>query len=177
MTKRSKRPQQLADVFEQFGAAMAKRDGDIGRLLKFGDSGAVNLRIARWLDVLDAFEEDGDKSMLVALMKSGQPIPDAIVPHIGDLIDRWNIVRPNHRMSIPSWRVTGNDLAMNAADCEVDDLVRLGMGVSEAIAKVAAAHDGLKASVLHEHRAKRRSPDRRIKARVHDAKRRAQKIK
>jgi hypothetical protein len=114
---------------------------DLRRLFLFGEPSddeetglTVNPHTNTWLDAMEALDEHGDKSMLVALLKG--PVPDIIAPHIGDLLDRWNLVRPKHKMRTPSYRLTDDDVAMNAAG----DM---------------------------------RGPDRRIKERTYDAKRRA----
>lgn len=148
------------------------------RLIQFGEpttpgnpySFDIPPQIDRWLDAIDAADE-GDKSSLVALMKSGYPLPGVIIPHIGDLIDRWDLVKPKHRMRIPSHRLTDEDIALNAASCDVVDLVSAGKSLSDAITKVETEHH-LPKGKLSEFRAKRLGPDRRVKARTYDAKRR-----
>jgi hypothetical protein len=162
------------NIYEQYAVEMTMGKGDIGRLVMFGDpvgggEFVIDPVIERWLDAFDAFE-NADKSKLVALMKSGTPLPNILVPHIGDLLDRWTISRPNHRMRIPSYRMTDDDLKMNRANCEVDDLLEAGKSLADALAE-AAAPDGIEISVLREYRAKRRSSERRAKARTKAAKR------
>jgi hypothetical protein len=188
-------------VFEQFGNSIK---GDIHRLATFGvpnSSGEsiIDPRTERWLDVLDSFEDSGNKSKLVAMLKSGHSLPDVILPLIGDMIDRWNLVRPKHRMRIPSHRVPANDIAMNMANCELEDLLNSGkpLSVADAAADIVAKHnerirtqidlgvlteeDGRKRfltnSMLEEWHAKRRSPDRRIKDRTYKRKPRIYKAK
>jgi hypothetical protein len=147
------------------------------RLIQFGEptspgdtwSFDIPPHINSWLDAIDA-ADNGDKSTLVALMKSGYPLPDIIVPHIGDLIDRWDLVRPKHRMRIPSHRMTDEDVAMNAASCDVDDLVSAGKSLEDAILEVSTVK--LDMTKLSEYRAKRLGPDRRAKMRTYNAKRR-----
>jgi hypothetical protein len=102
MTKRPKKPH----LFERFADELAK-GGGIDRLILFGTPATsddisagefvIDPVVERWLDAFDAFE-NADKSKLVALMKSGAPLPNILVPHIGDLLDRWTISRPNHRI-------------------------------------------------------------------------------
>jgi hypothetical protein len=150
----------------------------IDRLIQFGEpttpgdpySFDIPPHIDSWLNAIDA-ADNGDKSVLVALMKSGHPLPDSIVPHIGDLIDRWNLVRPKHRMRVPSHRLTDEDITLNAASCDVDDLLSAGKSLSVALTEVATERD-LPESKLREYRAKRLGPDRRTKARGYNAKRR-----
>jgi hypothetical protein len=186
MTKRSKKPvnqlhQKAKDVFEEFGNFSLMK-GDIGRLIQFGepassdygDIGAGEFVVDPWIDLwLDAIDvcEYGDKSKLVALMKSGCPLPNVIVPHIGDLIDRWDLVRPKHRMRTPSYKLTNDDIAMSGACCDVDDLLSAGKSLPDALAVVAVGR-GIKISVLREFHGKRRSPDRRAQARSYKHKRR-----
>jgi hypothetical protein len=169
MTKRSKiGSDDPPDIFEQFGNSVK---GGIDRLLKYGEISSegefiINPQLERWLDAIDD-ADGGDKSKLVALMKSGYPLPNVIIPHVGDLIDRWDWVRPKHRMRIPSYRLTDNDLKLNMANCEVNDLVASGKSLSVAIKEVAALHEehGIKETVLREYHDKRRSSARREKAR------------
>jgi hypothetical protein len=80
MAKRSKPPRKqqrrdyISDVL-MFGSPTP--DGDVD----------VDPVTARWLDAIyDA--DNGDKSALVALLKSGKMPPDGILPHVGDFIER-----------------------------------------------------------------------------------------
>jgi hypothetical protein len=175
MTKKrdSKKPRKstagipAVDIYEQFGNQLAK-GGGIDRLILFGEptsSGEFDIdpQIERWLVAIDEAEQ-GDKSLLVKLMQSGS-IPTDIVPHIGDLIKRcYHFKKPNHRPATASHRLTDNDLKLNMANCDVDDLLAEGKSLSVAIKKAAADH-GMRESLLHEFHAKRRGPDRRVKAR------------
>jgi hypothetical protein len=175
MTKRKQvRFDDAPDIFEQFGDTVKH---GIGALLKFGvpalaDHGDISAgefvidpRIERWLDAFHA-ADGGDKSALVRLLKSGHPIPDVIGPHIGDLIERWDLVPPAHRMRTPSYRLTDDDIEMIAACSDVDDLVSAGKPLSAALDKIAARR-GLPISKLREFHSKRRGPDRRVKARAY----------
>jgi hypothetical protein len=164
------------NIFEQVIAL-----DEFGDPVRFGDPGCgesrVDPQIQKWVDAFDAFE-DGDKAALVALLKSGHPIPAVIVPHIGDLLERWDMVRPKHRMRIPSYRLTDNELKLHMANCEVDDLMSSGLvSLSDAIKEVAAlyAEFGIKETVLSEYHGKRRGDDRRVKARGYPHKRRGPK--
>src|SRR5713226_3359950 len=77
MTKRGRKSETL-NLFEQYGGKHHQPD----RLILFDDDS----RNGPWLDALDAFDL-GDKSELVALLKSGYPIPPAIAPHTGRIAD------------------------------------------------------------------------------------------
>jgi hypothetical protein len=129
-----------------------------------------------WRDAMRA-ADDGDKSVLVALMKSGQPMPKEIVRHIGDLIDRWDWKLPEGkgRRRAPSYEPSHADSALSLADFLVNHLLDSGKSLPDAVKEVAAhfaAHlpeDGVKETVLREYHAKRRSPDRRDKKRGYDA--------
>jgi hypothetical protein len=144
---------------------------EVYRAIKFGEpddsSGHVELvvdpQIESWLDAFDAFE-DGNKSPLVALLKSGHPIPDVMVPHLGDLIERWGFVKPKHRMRTPSHQLTDTEISMITAGYEVDALLNAGKTLSVAVEETAAAH-GVNAKSLHDFHAHRRGSDRRVKAR------------
>jgi hypothetical protein len=176
MAKRSKNPpEQRPDIFERFGNELAK-GGGIDRLLIFGEPVAGELdidpRVQKWLVAIDEAEA-GDKSGLVALLKSGS-LPNIIVPHIGDLIERWDWVRPKHRSRQPSHRMIAVDIAMNAACAELDELLAVGNPIRDAIVVVARSH-GIKQTVLREYHTKRRGPKRRVQARAYDAKRRAKR--
>jgi hypothetical protein len=176
MAKRSKNPpEQRPDIFERFGDRLLK-GGGIDRLLLFGEPIAGELdidpRVGKWLVAIDEAEQ-GDKSALVALLKAGS-IPDVIVPHIGDLIERWDWVRPKHRSRQPSHRMIAVDIAINAAGAELDELLAAGNPIGDAIDAVARSH-GIKPTVLREYHTKRRGPKRRVQARDYDAKRRAKR--
>jgi hypothetical protein len=124
---------------------------------------AVDPRIENWLDAIEA-ADSGDKSPLVVLLKRGTAVPGCILPHLGDLIERWEWRRPSHRMRVPSYLLTDDEIAMNAACVEVEELVAEGMTVEQAVADVAHRHN-LNARTLAEYYAKRRSAERRVKAR------------
>jgi hypothetical protein len=67
--------------------------------------------------------------------------------------------------------MTEDELAMNSAGCDVDDLLKANKPLEDALAEVAAIR-GIKLGKLCEYHAKRRGPSRRAKGRVYDAKRR-----
>ena len=174
MTQRNKQISQddSPEVYEWFRQFLVEHG--IGNLLKFAEPTSdggffIDPDIEKWFSAFEAFE-NGDKVALVALMKSGASIPDGVVPHLGDLIDRWDFIRPKHRMRIPSYQLTDADIAMNEMDCNVNYLVRSGKALADAIEEVAARW-GIKETVLAEYHGKRRGPDRRVKARARAAKR------
>jgi hypothetical protein len=110
-------PEQQPDIFERFSNELAKGSG-IDRLLLFGEPVAGELdidpRVQKWLVAIDDAEQ-GDKAALVALLKAGS-LPNIIVPHIGDLIERCYVFKkPGHRPRTPSHRLTDKEIAMNAA--------------------------------------------------------------
>jgi hypothetical protein len=117
MAKRSKNPAEPPpDIFEQVGDRLLK-GGGIDRLLIFGEMVAGELdidpRVQKWLAAIDDAEQ-GDTAALVALLKAGS-IPDVIVPHIGELIERCYVFKkPKHRPRTPSHRLTDKEIAMNA---------------------------------------------------------------
>jgi hypothetical protein len=164
------------NIWQQFDDRMKVR---ADRLILFSkpayDEGGLEIDTctAQWLDALDAFE-GGDKSRLVILMKSGYPLPKHMLPHIGDMIDRWKIVRPAHKMSMPSHQWTDDDVAMYAADCDLNDLLKAGKPFEVALKEIIAKH-GVKESKMRAYHAKRIGPERRAKARVYDAKRRVRR--
>jgi hypothetical protein len=123
--KKSRQHSPEPDIFERYGNQLAKAGG-IDRLLLFGapassNHGSISAgefvidpQIEKWLVAIDEAEE-GDKSALVALMKSGS-LPAVIAPHIGDLIERcYHFKKPGHRPRTPSHRLTDKEIAMNAA--------------------------------------------------------------
>jgi hypothetical protein len=169
---RKKKPQREDDPFDELAT---KRVFD--RVLLFGqrtaggdDDVEVPHHVDAWLDALEDFDS-GDKSTLVNLMKSGNPLPDELLPHIGDLLDRWAFKRPPHKMRLPSYRMTRDELEMSNACAGVMDLLAAGLDLDAALTDVAAKHD-VTVAKLREYYGKRRGPDRRAKARKYDAKRR-----
>jgi hypothetical protein len=146
------------------------------RVLLFGhltaDGGDVEVSsiVDLWLDALEDFDA-GDKSSLVNLMMSGDPLPTELLSHIGDLLDRWDFRRPPHKMRLPSYRMTIDELKMSSARADVEDRLAAGLSLDDAIAEVAAGR-GVKATTLREYHDKRRGPHRRVEARIYDAKRR-----
>jgi hypothetical protein len=154
MTKRgrkSDRKSETLNPFEQYGDKHHRPD----RSILFDDDS----RNGPWLDALDAFDH-GDKSELVALLKSGYPIPPAIVPHIGDVIDRYDFKRPAHTPRKASYVLTDTDIALNSADAAVDDLISKGRSLADAIADIANKR-GIPVSKLSEHHAGRRRSQRK----------------
>jgi hypothetical protein len=150
--RKSSSENETLNPFEQYG----NRHHHPSRVILFDDDSRNDV----WLDALEAFDR-GDKSVLVALMKSGYPIPSAILPHIGDAIDRcYDFKRPAHAPRKPTYIMTDTDVALNSADVEVGDLMRDGWTLADAIANVANKR-GLPASKLSEHHARRRRSQRK----------------
>jgi hypothetical protein len=127
-----------------------------GRVILFEDDPRTDV----WLDALEAFDR-GDKSELVALLKSGYPIPPAIVPHIGDAIDRYDFKRPAHAPRKASYVLTDTDIELNSANVAVDDLMSKGrLLLADAIAAVANKR-GIRVSKLTDYHAGRRRSQRK----------------
>src|SRR5712664_4044227 len=105
MTKRGRKSETL-NPFERYG----DRQHRPGRVILFDNDPRNDI----WLDALEELDR-GDKSELVALLKSGYPIPPAIVPHIGDAIDRFDFKRPAHTPRKASYVMTDTDVALNSA--------------------------------------------------------------
>jgi hypothetical protein len=150
MTKRS-RKSEILNPFEQYGDKHHRP----ARLILFNDDPRNDV----WLDALEAFDR-GDKSELVALLKSGDPLPPAIIPHIGDAIDRYDFKRPAHAPRKASYILTDADIALNSANVAVDDLMSKGRPLADAIAAVANKR-GISVSKLSEHHARRRRSQRK----------------
>jgi hypothetical protein len=183
MTKRSRQQpppenQESGDqlnAFQQFAIEVkaVRRDREIMFDLEYlndADELFTDTCTNQWFDALDAFES-GDKSRLVKLMKSFYPIPKNMRPHIGDMLDRWDFVKPKHRMRVPSHRMTDDEIDLYQAVSEVDDLLEAGKSAAEALDEVAKRR-GLSVKKLKAGHAKQISRERRIKAREYDAKRR-----
>jgi hypothetical protein len=98
MAKRGKKNPQIETLnpFEQYG----DRHHHPSRVILFDNDPRNDV----WLEALEAFDH-GDKSELVALLKSGYPIPPAIVPHIGSLIERVPSCRDGSRPPAGSCKV------------------------------------------------------------------------
>jgi hypothetical protein len=152
MTKRSRKSEILDDPFEQYGDKHHRP----ARLILFDDDPRNDV----WLQALEAFDH-GDKSELVALLKSGYPLPPAIVPHIGDIIDRYDFKRPAHTPRKASYVLTDTDIALNSANVAVCDLMSKGrLLLADAIAAVANKR-GIPVSKLSEYHAGRRRSQRK----------------
>ena len=171
VAKRSsrKKPPREPSPFDHVRAFGIERLLLFGKLTADGDDIEVSQCVDPWLDALVDFDA-GDKSALVELMKSRYPLPDELRSHIGDLLDRWDFKRPPHKMRIPSYRMTTDELRMNSACAEVGDRLAAGLSLDDAIAEVAAGR-GVNVTTLREYHAKRRGRHRREKARIYDAKR------
>ena len=108
-SSKKKPPREPSLLFEYL------RELKIDRLMLFGkyradlDLTAVPQSVNQWLDALEAFDT-GDKSSLVNLMKSGYPPPNELLPHIGDLLDRWDFDDTPHKMQLPSYRLTSDEI-------------------------------------------------------------------
>ncbi|XIA62192.1 hypothetical protein ACFIOY_21360 [Bradyrhizobium sp. TZ2] len=147
MTKRSRK----SEIFEQYGDKHHRPS----RVILFDDDPRNDV----WLDALDAFDR-GDKSELVALLKSGYSLPPAIVAHIGDAIDRYDFKRPAHAPRKASYVLADADIALNSANVAVDDLMSKGRSLVDAIAAVANKRD-IPVSKLTEYHAGRRRSQRK----------------
>ena len=165
-----KKPPRGSSIFEYLRAL------EVDRLMLFGkysaddDLIAVPQSVNQWLNALATFDA-GDKSSLVNLMMSGYPLPNELLPHIGDLLDRWDFKRPPHKMRLPSYRLTPDEIKWHATCNDVDDRLAAGLSLDDALAEVAAGR-GVNVTTLREYHAKRRGRHRRAKARMYDTKRR-----
>ena len=151
MTKRGNKDQEW-NPFQQFGDKARP-----ARSILFDDN---DQRTDPWLDALEAFD-NGDKAPLVDLMKSGYPMPPAIVPHLGDLLRRYDFKRPPGAPRKPSYDLSAMDVKLNSADVMVDDLMATGEWLlDDAIAEIATKR-GIPVSTLTEHHAGRRRSQRK----------------
>jgi hypothetical protein len=155
MAKRGRKSETKSETLNPFEQHGDKHHHRRDRSILFGD----DLRGEPWLDALEAFDR-GDKSELVALLKSGYPIPPAIAPHIGDIFERYDFKRPAHTPRKPSYVLTDTDITLSFADAAVDDLMSKGWPQADAIADVANKR-GILVSKLSEHHAGRRRSQRK----------------
>jgi hypothetical protein len=164
-----KKPPREPSIFDYLRAL------EVDRLMLFGkyradlDLIVVPQSVNQWLNALETFDA-GDKSSLVNLMKSGDPLPNELLPHIGDLLDRWDFKRPPHRMRLPSYRLTPDEIKWPSTCKNVKDRLAAGLSLDDALANVAASR-GVNATTLREYYTERRGRHRRAKARMYDAKR------
>jgi hypothetical protein len=150
--KRSKKGQDR-NPFQQFGDKAYRP----ARTILFDDDDS---RTDPWLDALEAFD-NGDKAPLIDLMKSGYPMPPAIVPHIGDLLERYEFKRPAGAPRKASYDMSETDVALNSADAAIDDLMATGKWkLPDAVAEIAAQR-GIPVSKMNEHHAGRRRSQRK----------------
>jgi hypothetical protein len=172
VAKRSseKKPPREPSIFDYLRALWVDRLLLFGEYIADVDLTAVPPAVTTWLNALETFDA-GDKSSLVNLMKSGYPLPNELLPHIGDLLERWDFKRPPHKMRLPSYRLTPDEIKWHATCNDVNDRLAAGRSLDDALAEVAEGR-GVNVTTLREYHAKRRGRHRRANARIYDAKRR-----
>jgi hypothetical protein len=151
MTRRSNKDDR--NPFQQYGNKVHRP----ARSILFDDN---DQRTDSWLDALEAFD-NGNKAPLIDLMKSGDAIPPAIVPHLGDLLERYDFKRPAGAPRKPSYEMSEIDVELSSADAAVNDLMATGQWTLEDAVAAIAKRRGISVSKLNEHHAGRRRSQRK----------------
>jgi hypothetical protein len=105
-------------------------------------------RLGPWLDALDQFDRRRNMEPLKALLNRSPPIPPEVGPLLADLLERYELVRPNHKPRTPAYERTRAEARMMLAKERVDVWCKLaGMNNKDAV-RDAAEFFSLKENAL-----------------------------
>jgi hypothetical protein len=100
-------------------------------------SGWTNWTISDWYKALERIDNNGDKGLLVFLLKWGPRVTRVVQFHIGDMLDRKNLRNKPGRPRVPSYTLSESEFAVAYMSAKVEDLIKGGMNFDDAVAKVA----------------------------------------
>jgi hypothetical protein len=99
-----------------------------------------------WFDALGQLDVEGNKKPLCDLLRSGVTLPPTSRKMLADLIER-GVPAPSHRPTTPAYTASETEQLYFHAHRKVKALVKDGMPLKDALAKVAIEHR-LNASTL-----------------------------
>ncbi len=103
---------------------------------------------AAWYRALVAIDDCDDKQPLIKLLQSGESVPPGIAFYIGDLLERYNLKRPNNRPRRPGYRLSPENIKLMVAVVEVYGRVHQdGAPLAETLKEIAVK-TGLKEETL-----------------------------
>jgi hypothetical protein len=118
-----------------------------------------------WYHTLEELDKYENKRPLVSLLQSGQELPSDFCFHLGDLLDRHVLRRKRGRPRTPSYATSNAERIALHVSGQVRDLVRGGMKVKDATAKVAEENNMSETTVANAY-AGRRGSSRRVRRRM-----------
>lgn len=121
---------------------MLERDADKGMSTALADTAFWLPDIddpdsAAWYAAFEAVDKHGDKTALLALLGAGKQPPLTVLPHLRDLLERYNLKRRRGKQRTPSYNRTSRQAMMELALASVRAAVRHGMSVKKAVDKYA----------------------------------------
>ncbi|MGB3043122.1 MAG: hypothetical protein WBB98_08030 [Xanthobacteraceae bacterium] len=141
-------------VLDKKLADMMAAEGGRGNSTRYSDNSAwlPSDGDDDWYDALHEFDQRRDKTALLSMLCSSEPMSDAVRRHLANLIERYRFVKPRGGTVTPSYHKTPAQQKMWAAKMEVRRLVheekpakRLSV---EAAVAVVARKFGLKPTTL-----------------------------
>jgi hypothetical protein len=116
-----------------------------------------------WFEALKAIDVHDDTAPFLTLLKT--VVPPVVFPHIQDLFERKPPTKRNHGpAATPSYARSNADARLELSAMAVDDRVKAGMPVKDAVEQVASA-DGYDPSTLANYIDDKRGSSRRMKKR------------
>jgi len=118
-----------------------------------------------WIMALEAIDKRGDKTPLLALLRSKRKLLDKVRSYLADLIDRYQFVKKRGGKLTPEYNRTENNAILELGIIQVKGLVKRGKRVKDALEEISESL-GVQLSTLESaHSGKHTSFRRRIKKR------------
>jgi|tagenome__1003787_1003787.scaffolds.fasta_scaffold20986081_2 hypothetical protein len=121
-----------------------------------------------WVVALERLDAFGDKKPLTDLLRSERVLPLRARHYLADLIER-GVKRPMGRRRTPAYNMSPTELDLWFACRDVGDLVREGLSVAVALAKVVARRPSINPTKLENAYNQRRGNTRRMALRRRSA--------
>ena len=93
-----------------------------------------------WITAIEAIDKRGDKTPLLALLKSQHDLSPEVRFYLADLLERHELKKPPHRPRTPAYDRTAADAALELAVRRVRDYKSGGMGIERALERVSTEH-------------------------------------
>jgi hypothetical protein len=120
--------------------------------------------IQPWIDALWAIDHNGDKAPLIELLKSNKPVPEDAMFLVGDLLARYQLIRPPGGLTTPAYDRSRTEMWLIWAAASVRKHIKDGMTPDEAI-KLAADTYGVTEGTLRVYLAGKYGSAQRMKKR------------
>ena len=124
----------------------------------------VSNGVGQWIRALECVDQHGDKSLLLALLKSKRDLPLKARGYLSDLLARYQLIKKVGGQTTPAYDRTAAEAALGMAVQHVRELVMDGMRVADALEQTCQIR-GIPPNILELAYKKRRGSTRRMERR------------